>query len=467
MRSVHLLVITIAVSLLCGNAAAAIWYVHPDSTLNSIQVALNSCSSNDTVLVGPGVYHENIVWPSTQGIDLVGEWGPDTTFIDGDSIGSVITFEVATDTATVISGLTIQHGYSAESGGGINLDHWLASPKITDNIIVDNYAYWYGGGVYCIYCEPLIIGNTISNNTSGHDGGGIGCWKASASIMSNVISGNTAVYRGGGLECFRSLPVIMSNTISDNHANWGGGVSHCGSGASIFTGNTINGNTANSCGGGIYCYEFSTANITVNTITGNSAQEGGGIGCFWCNPNIMSNTISANTAVQGAGIGCDDAYPMINGNAISANCSTGICCKEGSVPMISYNNISDNAGYGVCNLDGSVTVSAEYNWWGDASGPFHASANPGGLGDPVSDYVDFVPWLTEPVGVEEEPVIEPAQKSTILGGTIVSGPLRLPEGKKCRVFDITGRVMESDKIQPGIYFIEVNGRMQEKVIKIR
>ncbi|GAH91661.1 unnamed protein product, partial [marine sediment metagenome] len=44
--------------------------------------------------------------------------------------------------------------------------------------------------------------------------------------------------------------------------------------------------------------------------------------------------------------------------------------------------------------------SAIYNWWGDISGPEYEAAsfedwsNPGGLGDAVSDNVDFIPWLT-------------------------------------------------------------------------
>jgi len=43
----------------------------------------------------------------------------------------------------------------------------------------------------------------------------------------------------------------------------------------------------------------------------------------------------------------------------------------------------------------------------------------------------------------------------------------LPEGKKCRVFDITGRVMMSNKIKPGIYFIEIDGKITRKVVKVR
>jgi CubicO group peptidase (beta-lactamase class C family) len=69
------------------------------------------------------------------------------------------------------------------------------------------------------------------------------------------------------------------------------------------------------------------------------------------------------------------------------------------------------------------------------------------------------------VVVEENEVV--SIKNNYLGATIFRGPLQLPEGKKCKVFDITGRVVESDKIQPGIYFIEVDGVVIQKVVKVR
>ena len=51
--------------------------------------------------------------------------------------------------------------------------------------------------------------------------------------------------------------------------------------------------------------------------------------------------------------------------------------------------------------------------------------------------------------------------------TIFSGPLLLPEDKNCRVFDITGRTVSPDKIKPGIYFVEIDGVITQKVVKIR
>jgi len=85
----------------------------------------------------------------------------------------------------------------------------------------------------------------------------------------------------------------------------------------------------------------------------------------------------------------------------------------------------------------------------------------------VSDYVDFDPWLTYPVGIEDQPIVKPIEHMVGLSATIFRGPLQLPEGKKCKVFDITGRAVEPDRIQPGIYFIEVDGVVTKKVVKIR
>jgi hypothetical protein len=78
----------------------------------------------------------------------------------------------------------------------------------------------------------------------------------------------------------------------------------------------------------------------------------------------------------------------------------------------------------------------------------------------VRIWANFYPFE----GIEEDKVI--AEKR-IRGATIISGPLLLPEGKKCRVFDITGRVVAPDKMLPGIYFVEIDGHITQKVIKVR
>ncbi|MCB9474739.1 MAG: right-handed parallel beta-helix repeat-containing protein [Candidatus Delongbacteria bacterium] len=108
--------------------------------------------------------------------------------------------------------------------------------------------------------------------------------------------------------------------------------------------------------------------------------------------------------------GYGNTYGAIDANSASpsiTNCSftdgnIGVSCRGASNPVISGCDFINNLYYGVKNTNTSITVVAENNWWGDSSGPLDASDdtgnggfyNPGGLGDVVSDYVDYEPWTT-------------------------------------------------------------------------
>jgi len=452
MRSVGLLVI--AMLFLCGSVYAerTVWYVHPDSALNTIQAGLDSCAVNDIVLVGPGTYYENIDWPNTQGIHLVSELGPDVTIVDGNSAGSVITCTTGVDTTTNIHGFTIQSGNA-----------------------------WRGAGIYCRSSSPSITGNAIANNLAGGGwnpahGGGIACINSSPTIKNNSITdncaqgGNTA--SGGGIACDSCLsPMIAYNYIASNEAiaySARGSAIACGSYSSPTITPAIIGNviTDNSGGYGTVACCVSSGSIIDNIISGNQSH---GIVCMWySSPAIRGNTITENDQ---CGIECrEESSPYIDSCTISGNNSHGISCWGGGDPTVIHCNIHGNSGYGIVNTDGSVTINAEDNWWGHATGPYHPDSNTIGLGDSVSDYVDFDPWLMDSVqgiGVDEQPIVKPVEIHETLTATIFRGPLQLPEGKQCKVYDITGRVVEPGKIRPGIYFIEVDGVVTQKVVKIR
>ncbi len=70
------------------------------------------------------------------------------------------------------------------------------------------------------------------------------------------------------------------------------------------------------------------------------------------------------------------------------------------------NEILANSGYGAYQEGTGVTMLATYNWWGDASGPYHPALNPGGLGEEVSDRVVFTPWLSETNALPGEGLVE-------------------------------------------------------------
>jgi len=84
---------------------------------------------------------------------------------------------------------------------------------------------------------------------------------------------------------------------------------------------------------------------------------------------------------------------------ILSNQTYGVYSTGGAEPVVGGSETEANSfsgnGYGVLNDDSSVTVNAEYNYWGDPSGPTHPS-NPDGSGEAVSDDVDFDPWVSVP-----------------------------------------------------------------------
>ncbi|MCC6476203.1 right-handed parallel beta-helix repeat-containing protein, partial [bacterium] len=57
-------------------------------------------------------------------------------------------------------------------------------------------------------------------------------------------------------------------------------------------------------------------------------------------------------------------------------------------------NIFQGNGNAVENNDFEYLM-AELNYWGDSTGPYHPIWNNAGLGDTVSDRVDFIPWYTD------------------------------------------------------------------------
>lgn len=104
----------------------------------------------------------------------------------------------------------------------------------------------------------------------------------------------------------------------------------------------------------------------------------------------------------GAGIDITDgAKVFVDGTEISNN-SVGI---EGdyyyTVPTASQleiknSSISNNSLAGISSWKGALPAKAVNNYWGDASGPYNENLNIEGLGDSVSDNVEFNPWLLEP-----------------------------------------------------------------------
>ncbi len=85
------------------------------------------------------------------------------------------------------------------------------------------------------------------------------------------------------------------------------------------------------------------------------------------------------------------AASLVDCDFLSNN--TGLYFNGTVAPTVTNAIFEGNASYGLYN-NAAPAVVATGCWWEDATGPYNAATNPTGLGDPVSNNVDFSSWLS-------------------------------------------------------------------------
>ncbi|MCK4694127.1 MAG: DUF1565 domain-containing protein, partial [Candidatus Cloacimonetes bacterium] len=185
-----------------------IWHISPEGSdelggngsleypFATIQHGISVAENGDTVMVHQGTYPENINY-SGKNITVASLFltTQDTTYIsqtivDGDSSGSVVTFENGEDSTAILTGFTITNG----QGGG-------------------SYPNNTGGGITCVNSStPSLLNVTITGNSATDKGGGIYCYNSDPSLIDVMITGNTAAFFGGGIYCEQSSPSLENVT---------------------------------------------------------------------------------------------------------------------------------------------------------------------------------------------------------------------------------------------------------------
>ena len=128
---------------------------------SKIQYGINVAANGDTILAAAGTYVENINF-NGKNISVIGE-DRETTIIDGNQAGSVVTFENGESPTALLSRFTIQNG-AGFRGGGI---YFSESNARLDNLsIVNNNSSETGGGVAFMSSSQLDTEVTISGNLS-------------------------------------------------------------------------------------------------------------------------------------------------------------------------------------------------------------------------------------------------------------------------------------------------------------
>lgn len=348
------------------------------STFSSIQAALNAANANDTVLVQPGTYMENLVWPNTPNIKLFSAGDTTNTIVDGGGIARCLTLLGATiNNSTIVRGFRFTNGVSTDwsggTGAGIKIDNG-ASPMI-DACMVDNCSgngsRCYGAGVSIDGGTTSITNSSIINNQAVSSGGnydyGGGIYvTGSANInisnsdisFNNIPIGTSRAYGGGIYATGSSVNVIdckiNSNDIQGSNYSYGGGIYITAQSSLSMRGGIINSNklsnTSRTYGGGVYITNsdasFYQVEITNQDMTTSAFSQGNGIcvlsgsSLYMENCLVTDNMISGTSSnYTGGGIASVDSYVELNFCTIANNNKVGGSGLNGS--GVSFGGSSD------------------------------------------------------------------------------------------------------------------------------
>jgi hypothetical protein len=228
-RNTTIIIALIIIGMLSSTGFARIRHVPGE--YGTIQGGIDDCSGGDTLLVDPGEYHERLSF-NGQYLVLASQFlltrdysYIQSTIIDADSMGSVLTFNHGEGPNSLVCGFTIRRG-KYEDGGGFYCDG--ASPTIAYNIIRNNTARrgsggGNGGGIFVVNSNAIILNNLVLYNITsgvyGGFGGGIAVRNNSSPILiNNTVTRNTSNQLGGGMFTAYASPVVTNMIFWNNDA---------------------------------------------------------------------------------------------------------------------------------------------------------------------------------------------------------------------------------------------------------
>lgn len=323
------------------------------SPFPSIQAGIDATNPGDTVLVGPGVYFENINFFG-RAITVRSSTGAAATVIDGNNVSPCVTFFSNEIQTSVLRGFTLTHGSSVA-----------------------------GGGVHCSGASPRVEQCIVRGNTATNDGGGIFIWGGAPVFADCVIINNTSTLGGGGIACVAgSTATVLRCTFAGNTSNYGGGINSNGA-SPVFIDCICEGNTANNDGGGVLIFGGNPV-LRRCDIRGNTADYGGGVSITSPTPVVLDrcSLVLNQGLVSGGAISAFSAIVVVTDCVIAGNtCNyygAGLSCTGSSISVAHctiHGNVSNLQGGGVHVYVGPDPTVVNSILW--ANLPDQASGQPG------------------------------------------------------------------------------------------
>jgi hypothetical protein len=327
----------------------------------------------DTIFLTAGVYDVE-----------TGAAQNDGTIVITDNLTFVGNYQGTGSTVTVITGGFIGGAAGAFHVEGSNIHISQMTFQGNETALANG-----GGSVYLSNCDLNDNGQALLNsggtatlfncNLSGNVGGGaISFSDGTLSCTSCTLDGNQTTGQGGGISA-ANCSVSLTNCNLSNDRAYGGASAAAGQGGGIYATNSTL--TLTDCqltkdtavggsggglgqGGGIYLANNSTATITNSalqygvqncTAVGGSfggVGQGGGIYVVGSTvQDYIDGSLSGNTADEGGGVYVNSGKVTVSGSTLSNNHARGSAS----------NDPGNGDGGGIYNLNGTLTLQDDSN----------------------------------------------------------------------------------------------------------
>jgi len=220
--------------------------------------------------------------------------------LDGGGTGTVLHI---TNGTTTVDGLKVTNGAADVSspenggdccvGGGIAVSGDTAGASVLNSLVTGNSASLFGGGIDVDDGSLAVVNSTVSANTAVAGSGGIDTDFGTITLTGSTVSGNTVTNgSAGGIWNFGGTVTLNNSQISGNSAS--------NPSPTLARGGGIRNQSALNSTGAVASQATLTLSGTT-TITGNQAEQGGGISNRPLSTVLASNwtgSISGNTPDQ-------------------------------------------------------------------------------------------------------------------------------------------------------------------------
>ena len=359
-----------------GDVSGADWVVSQTGAGDTYTLteALASASTNDVILVLPGMYRESVNYNGLE-VQVRAVLGPDVTYIGGHT--GYVYFQNGEGVGATLEDMSLwsPSSYTVYVSGStptIRGCRFLYSSSYALHVtssaapLIEDCEFYRNSGSYPQYIynsAPTFDRCLFLDNSATHGAGLFLDAYSDVTVTNSAFSGNYASSHGGALYAYLSDLEVSDSTFVDNYGYYGSVYLQAMYGDDYFYRNSFCGNESE-YGGALHLSDVTSAYFGNNIFQDNQANVlGGAMYAYNSDPSFINNTFVENvsSADGGGHLFLDGSVTITSTNNIFAwaDDGDGIWTNGGTSYNIYYSDFWEN---NATHFDGQFTTVPANNY---------------------------------------------------------------------------------------------------------